>query len=120
MKKIALIAFTTILGACSLLTQKSVSGTYKGTLPCADCEKIEAEIVLNADRTYQYNMIFFKNKELHQFIEKGDYVWDGKKSNVIRLTNSDNLAILVTDSYIEICDTDGNPVAGHNYKLQKK
>lgn len=27
-------------------------GTYKGILPCADCEGIETEIVLNADQTY--------------------------------------------------------------------
>ncbi|MGX3020526.1 copper resistance protein NlpE N-terminal domain-containing protein [Ursidibacter sp. B-7004-1] len=120
MKKIALIAFTTMLGACSGLPQKTVSGTYKGSLPCADCEKIDAELVLNSDKTYQYNTVYFKNKEQHPYIEKGNYIWDTNKSNVLRLNNSGNLTLLVTDSYVEVCDENGNPTkTKNNYKLQR-
>ena len=28
-------------------------GTYKGILPCADCEGIETELELNSDKTYE-------------------------------------------------------------------
>lgn len=52
-----------MLGACSLLPQKSVSGTYAGELPCADCEKIQAQLTLNADKTYQYDTVYFKDKK---------------------------------------------------------
>lgn len=62
MKKMILVSIATLLSACSMLPPKSVSGTYEGTLPCADCEKIEAKLVLNADKTYQYNTLYFKNK----------------------------------------------------------
>ncbi|AUI65297.1 MULTISPECIES: copper resistance protein NlpE [Glaesserella] len=120
MKKIALATFIAMLSACSLLPQKSVSGTYQGTLPCADCEKIEAELVLNSDKTYQYNTVYFKNKEQHPFTEKGTYAWDNNKPNVVRLTNSDNLALKIADTFVEFCDASGNTInSKHNYKLQK-
>lgn len=120
MKKIALATLVAMLSACSMLPQKNVSGIYQGTLPCADCEKIEAELVLNSDKTYQYNTVYFKNKEQHPFTEKGTYTWDSNKSGVIRLTNSDNLALKVADTFVEFCDASGNTIKSqHNYKLQK-
>ena len=60
MKKLTVIGFSALLGACSLLPQKNVAGTYQGDLPCADCEKIQAELILNTDSTYQYNTVYFK------------------------------------------------------------
>ncbi|WP_373777767.1 copper resistance protein NlpE [Glaesserella sp.] len=120
MKKITLLALTAVLGACSLLPPKTVSGTYQGTLPCADCEKIEAELILNKDNSYQYNTVYYKNKEQHPFVEKGIFTWDANKPNVIRLNNSGNLAVQVTKDYVEFCDANGNTVKGpNNYKLQK-
>ena len=32
--------------------QKGFAGTFKGTLPCADCPGIDTTLVLNADGTY--------------------------------------------------------------------
>ncbi|MBF0785092.1 copper resistance protein NlpE [Muribacter muris] len=120
MKKIILMSIATLLSACSTLSPKSVSGTYEGTLPCADCEKIEAKLVLNADSTYQYNTLYFKNKEKHPFIEKGTYTWDGNKKGVIRLTNSGNLAVKLSDTFVEFCDANGETSkSGNNYKLHK-
>ncbi|QLD32664.1 copper resistance protein NlpE [Mannheimia varigena] len=121
MKKIAVIGFTAILGACSLLPQKNVSGTYTGVLPCADCEKIEAQLTLNADRTYQYDTIYFKDKKEHAFRDKGIYTWEPNKSNVIRLEKaSGNLAFHVSEQHVELCDPNGNTIkSSNNYKLNK-
>lgn len=122
MKKIALIGFTTVmLGACSLLPNKKVTGTYAGELPCADCEKIQAQLTLNADQTYQYDTIYFKDKKEYAFRDNGKYSWEPNKSNVIRLEKpSGNLAFLVSEQYVEVCDPNGNTVTGsHNYKLDK-
>ena len=105
MKKIALVLTVGLLGACSMLPNKNVAGTYQGELPCADCDKIQAELVLNAD------------------IDKGKFTWDKQKSDVIRLEqDSGNLLLKVTDSYAELLDADGNPVVNTqlNYKLMKK
>lgn len=60
MKKIALVLTAGLLGACSMLPNKNVAGTYQGELPCSDCDKIQAELVLNTDNTYQYNTVYFK------------------------------------------------------------
>ncbi len=123
MKKIALVLTAGLLGACSMLPNKNVAGTYQGELPCADCDKIQAELVLNADNTYQYNTVYFKNGKQHPFIDKGKFAWDKQKSDVIRLEqDSGNLLLKVTDSYAELLDADGNPVVNTqlNYKLMKK
>lgn len=127
MKKIALIALATMLGACSSLSQKTVSGTFKGTLPCADCQKIEAELILNNDSTYQYSTVFFKNKEQHPFMEKGVYLWDEKKPNVIHLQSGKannnsalpDILLKISDTHVEMCDAEGKVPHGNNYRLLK-
>ncbi|MDD0823635.1 copper resistance protein NlpE [Mannheimia sp. AT1] len=122
MKKIALIGLTTaMLGACSLLPQQNVTGTYAGELPCADCEKIQAQLTLNADKTYQYDTVYFKDKKEYAYRDKGTYSWEPNKKNVLRLEKaSGNLAFLVTEQYVEICDSNGNTVkSDNNYKLDK-
>lgn len=127
MKKIVLIALTTLLGACSTLSDKTISGTFKGTLPCADCQKIEAELILNADKTYQYRTVFFKRKEQHPFIEKGVYVWDQNKPNTIRLHSAKedhnsalpDILLKISDTGVEMCDENGKVPYGNNYKLSK-
>lgn len=121
MKKIALLSFVAALSACSLLPQKQVSGTFQGELPCADCEKIKAELILNKDNTYQYNTVYFKNKKEHKFTDKGKFTWDSSKQNVITLDqNAGNLKFQINETHIEMCDANGNTVkTGKNYKLQK-
>ncbi|QIW16567.1 hypothetical protein A4G20_09575 [Pasteurellaceae bacterium RH1A] len=122
MKKIALIALAALLGACSSLApQKTVSGTFKGVLPCADCEKIQAELILNPDNTYVYNTVYFKNKKQEPFTDTGSFSWDKNKENVISLDeNAGNLKLQVNDTYVEVCDANGNVAKSTlNYKLQK-
>lgn len=128
MKKVSLLAIMAMLSACSVMPEKTVSGTYQGTLPCADCQKIEAKLVLNKDKTYQYNTVYFKRKEQHPFFEKGTYRWDEKKANVLHLQavkgqNNDSLPdilLKVSDTYVELCDADGNVAKGATeYRLEK-
>lgn len=119
MKKYAFF-LTLLLSACSSLSQKNISGVYYGVLPCADCEKIQAELVLRDNGTYRYNTVYFKNQKEYTFSESGQYRWDTKKTDVIRLVEFDNLAVKVAPDYVEFYDVEGNPVKSkHNYKLQK-
>lgn len=123
MKKIALVLAAGVLSACSMMPNKNVAGTYQGDLPCADCDKIQAELVLNADNTYQYNTIYFKNNKQTPYSDKGKFTWDKQKSDVIQLEPaSGSLLLKVTDKYAELLDADGNPVVNSqfNYKLMKK
>lgn len=121
MKKIALLSLTAFLAACSSFSQPDVSGTYRGTLTCADCEKIDAELILNQDNSYRYNTTYhFKKKQSESFSEEGQFSWSKDKQNIILLENSVNLPLLVSSDSVEFCDKNGHPVTGKaNYKLLK-
>ncbi|ABN73344.1 copper resistance protein NlpE [Actinobacillus pleuropneumoniae] len=122
MKKIAFIALSMTLGACSLLPQKSVVGTFQGNLPCADCERIKAELILGNNNSYQYNTVYVKNGKEYPFTDKGTYTWEQNKRGVIRLErDSGSLAFKINDTQAEICDANGNPakIANSPYVLHK-
>ena len=123
MKKLAFLALATLLSACSNVIPQSappVAGVFKGALPCADCEKIDAELILNSDYTYEYYTAYHKKGKEYLFTDKGTYHWDAQQRNVIRLANSGNLAVLVNDAHAEICGADGKPAKGKtHYRLQK-
>lgn len=122
MKKIALVAFSAVLGACSLLPQQAVTGTFQGELPCADCEKIQAELILGANNSYQYNTVYVKAGKEYPFIDKGTYTWEQGKRGIIRLEkDSGSLAFKVSETQVEICDANGNPAktANNPYTLHK-
>lgn len=122
MKKIAVMAFATLLSACSMLAPQPISGTYKGTLPCADCEKIDAVLVLSQDNTYEYHTVYFKRGEQTPFSEKGKFSRHPNKSNVITLAMLNDvppLTLKINADSAEFCDAKGNTVKGKEYKLRK-
>jgi len=59
-------------------------GTYKGITPCADCEGIETEIVLNADLTFTLKTKYLGKGDGKVFQEAGSFVWD-KTGGIISL-----------------------------------
>lgn len=59
-------------------------GTYKGVTPCADCEGIETEIVLNADLTFTLKTKYLGKGDGKVFQETGSFVWD-KMGGIISL-----------------------------------
>jgi uncharacterized lipoprotein NlpE involved in copper resistance len=52
------------------------SGTYKGIIPCADCEGIVTEIDLNKDMTFISRTKYQGKGNQKVFEEKGSFVWD--------------------------------------------
>jgi uncharacterized lipoprotein NlpE involved in copper resistance len=58
-------------------------GTYKGVIPCADCEGIETEIVLNADLTFTLKTKYLGKGDGKVFEEKGSFTWD-KTGSIIK------------------------------------
>jgi len=63
-------------------------GTYKGILPCADCEGIQTEICINENATYTLKTTYL-GKGAKIFIQKGNFSWN-KKGNIISLENVAN------------------------------
>lgn len=119
MKKLSLVAFTTLLGACSVLPQQSITGTFQGDLPCADCEKIQAKLVLEPNNHYQYDTVYIKNGKSYPFTDKGVYTTENGNIRLDRASGS--LLFRVNDTKAEICDANGQPAKAENnpYVLQK-
>jgi len=61
-------------------------GTYKGNLPCADCEALETTITLAAD-SYTKETVY-KGKSREVFKETGKYTWNAS-GNTITLSGSE-------------------------------
>jgi uncharacterized lipoprotein NlpE involved in copper resistance len=51
-------------------------GTYKGILPCADCEGIETEVLLNPDLTFVLEKKYLGKGVQTVFEEKGTFTWN--------------------------------------------
>lgn len=59
-------------------------GTYKGILPCADCEGIETTITLTDDQTYTMQTKYLGKSDAKYFDSKGKFNWD-KAGQIITL-----------------------------------
>lgn len=57
---------------------QSVTGTYVGDLPCADCEAIEQTLTINTDGTYRSETVY-KGKSVDPFVETGK--WESKQGD---------------------------------------
>ncbi|CAM3530116.1 copper resistance protein NlpE [Elizabethkingia occulta] len=95
-------------------TENSVdwNGTYKGELPCADCEGIATTIELKSDNTFvQKNEYKGKGKD-NAFEEKGSFEWD-KYGSIITLKLKDGVQkYKVAEGYITHLDQNGKEITG--------
>lgn len=59
-------------------SQNSVDwqGTYKGITPCADCEGIDTEIILDKELTFITKTRYLGKGDKTVFEEKGTFSWD--------------------------------------------
>ncbi|MDO4697534.1 MAG: copper resistance protein NlpE N-terminal domain-containing protein [Pasteurellaceae bacterium] len=128
MKKLSLVIALGLLAACSSQSDKELSGIYQGTLPCGDCEKIEAKLILKQDKTYQYHTVYHKGNIRYPFLEVGTYKWDRHKQNTIRLQVLKNqrkdiladIMLKVSENEVELCDAEGNSSSiPQHYKLRR-
>lgn len=61
------------------------AGIYKGQLPCADCEGINVELMLEEDGTYYYQQTYLETRDGDQtFDEQGSFTWN-KAGQVVTL-----------------------------------
>ena len=86
-------------------------GTYKGTLPCADCEGIETTLVLKKDHTFERTAVY-KGKESHQIDDSGKFSWDNE-GRVVRLEIKDeNPSYKVKEGSLVLLDREGKENTG--------
>jgi copper homeostasis protein (lipoprotein) len=96
------------------------TGTYKGNLPCADCETIETTISLK-ENSYTKETVY-KGKSSEVFKETGNYSWN-EAGNTITLLNSEAPnQYFVGENVLFHLDANGKRIEGdlaNKYRLNK-
>lgn len=98
-------------------------GTYKGVVPCADCEGIETVITLNPDESYNIKETYL-GKSDNMFEDVGSFDWmdDGNRLK-LEDTDSNIRFFAVSEGKLIMLDLEGNPTEGvndKNYELIKQ
>lgn len=103
------------------MTSVDWTGTYQGILPCADCEGIKTQIVLQKDLSYLLKTSYIgRGDTVYQ--TKGTFKWDGSGSK-ITLDNSEKQIYQVGENKLFHLDKSGNRITGNlenNYIMQKE
>jgi uncharacterized lipoprotein NlpE involved in copper resistance len=88
-------------------------GTYKGTTPCADCEGIEVELIINGDSTYSLSNKYLGKGDGKPFVKTGKYSWtaDGSTIELAGITDGPS-KFKVGEGRIWQLDMQGNKVEG--------
>jgi len=99
-------------------------GTYKGTVPCADCEGIETVLELKANNEYVRKMKYLGKGDGKEFEEKGRYSWNdaGNTITLEGVTESPNKYWVEQNQLVQL-DMDGNAIDGelaNNYILRRQ
>ena len=98
-------------------------GRYAGLLPCADCEGIQTQLTLNADKTYVLEEHYVKNgRALHPSKGTGRFQFDAKKPSLIRLENTSPTRVyFIGEGYAEARDAQSRDKISSqlNYRLQQ-
>ena len=98
-------------------------GRYAGLLPCADCEGIQTQLTLNADKTYVLEEYYVKNgRALQPSKATGRFQFDAKKPSLIRLENTSPTRVyFIGEGYAEARDAQSRDKISSqlNYRLQQ-
>lgn len=88
------------------------NGTYKGVLPCADCEGIQTELTLNQDMTFVLKTNYM-GKDTKFPEDKGTFKWDstGSKVELIGLKDQPNTYFVGENKLIQL-DMEGKEITG--------
>ena len=98
-------------------------GTYKGTLPCADCQGILTELTFNKNQTYILKTKYL-GKDSIEREEMGNFEWNKEGSTIIIAgTETSTGQYQVGENRITLLDKSGNKITGalaENYVLTKQ
>lgn len=86
------------------------AGSYRGTLPCADCPGIKTEITLLADGSYRMGS-FYQERSSRAERDSGSFGWN-VDGNRILLKNDSALQFLVGENRLLKLDWSGARISG--------
>jgi uncharacterized membrane protein len=95
------------------------SGSYQGTLPCADCPGIDYQISLYDDHHYRELMVYRDRNEGKAFIDTG--AWKMENDSIIQLVRRTPQRFLFEDGKLYSLDGEGQRIRGalaDNYILR--
>ena len=80
MKKLLLILLIVVISLTTIISfgcsKSKLSGTYEGTLPCADCPGLQTLITFNSDGTFHMEETYLERSE-KPIVTDGTWVLDG-------------------------------------------
>jgi copper homeostasis protein (lipoprotein) len=113
---------TKIVDGANAQNSLDVVGTYKGVLPCADCEGMETMIELKSDSTYS-RVIKYLGKKENSFTAPGKWTWvNGSTISLRSIKEGPNQYFVAEGKLIQL-DMSGNRITGDlatKYELKKQ
>jgi len=85
-------------------------GSYRGTMPCADCPGIKTEITLQANGSYIMGVFYEERSEAAER-DSGSFVWSSDGNRII-LKNDSALQFLVGENRLIKLDLSGARITG--------
>jgi copper homeostasis protein (lipoprotein) len=97
-------------------------GTYKGTIPCADCQGIETSLTLNKDNTYLRKTKYIGKSDI-VYEKTGTFTWNKEGSTIILkgISNEPNQYVVGENILFQL-DMSGKRITGNladSYNLRK-
>ncbi len=97
-------------------------GTYKGILPCADCEGVKTVLTIRQDHTYLLEITYL-GKAAEPLTYEGSFAWaaDGGTIYLNDLSDRPN-RFFIGENFVSQLDLEGQRVTGaleDQYKLNK-
>lgn len=94
-------------------------GTYKGTLPCADCSGIATTLILNKDKSFVYSTSYLNDKTQSE-THKGNYTIKG---NIVTIkAGNEPINFFIGENKVIFMGKEKTPNTGElakEYELQK-
>jgi len=88
------------------------AGTYRGILPCADCEGIETVIIISENMTYVIKTKYLGKDDM-VYEQKGSFLWNEEGNTIIlNERNRTPRQYLVGENYLLQLDLKGNKITG--------
>lgn len=99
-------------------------GSYKGVIPCADCEGIETTITLGKENTYELSSKYIGKGDGQPYVSKGTFVWRPDGSTIELQGDTDGAFLyFVGENKLWQLDMEGNRIEGalaEKYILEKQ
>ncbi|GAA4050059.1 copper resistance protein NlpE [Flavobacterium chungnamense] len=109
--------YNIIVDQADEINSKSMSGSYSGMIPCADCEGIAVLMTLKDDKTYSLETLYLGKEKNQKENQKGTYKI---KSDLLILDISDAPnQYRIGENYLLQLDMEGQEITGETAKMYK-